>query len=193
MLTHLSVCCTPTSPFSCSSVYYSLASCLSHTLLVPVPFLCLHALDDPIVLPISVCKAAATVPKYNTNCTYAVVSKGGHNLFQEGFWTIIGASIVRVFSLLYLRLCNSLFNGSGCYPAEILPRNLFSFLSGGKPQVKTQTQKETGDATAATTGSDGIRSKQQETEGKGIPNLFVEENFQARLIMEYITALWRRC
>ncbi|OEH78584.1 hypothetical protein cyc_07246 [Cyclospora cayetanensis] len=80
MLTHLSICLTPASPLACSRVYYALTTCLPHMLLAPLPLLCLHALDDPIVEPLGVCRAAATVPKYNSNCTYAVVVDAPSNL-----------------------------------------------------------------------------------------------------------------
>lgn len=139
LLTHLSVCLTPASPLSCTRVYYALASCLSHMLMVPVPFLCLHAMDDPIVEPLAVCRAAATVPRYNHNCSYVVLKRGGHNIFQESFWPLLG--------------CPKIFNVARKFVGEWKH-------SSPKPQQK-------------------------------IP--YADENFQARLVMEFISAVWRRC
>ncbi|KAL8429869.1 hypothetical protein Efla_004683 [Eimeria flavescens] len=111
LLTHLSLCLTPSSPLACTRVYYALTTCLPHMLLAPVPLLCLHALDDPIVEPLSVCRAAATVPKYNSNCTYAIVERGGHNLFQESFWRLLG-------SQLWQRMQNSVSRKTGKWKAN---------------------------------------------------------------------------
>ncbi|KAL8274257.1 hypothetical protein Esti_001846 [Eimeria stiedai] len=141
LLTHLSLCLTPASPLACTRVYYALTTCLPHMLLAPLPLLCVHALDDPIVEPLSVCRAAATVPKYNANCTYAVVEKGGHNLFQESFWSLVGAELWRRLKNLHL----------------------------SKPASKASTAD--------------LHPQ----------NLFVHESFQARVAIEFITAVWRRC
>lgn len=109
-------------------------------LLAPVPLLCLHALDDPIVETLAVCRAAATVPKYNSNCTYAIVGKGGHNLFQESFWSLVAFGMKQW--MRRLRACGmSAPNGGGAHPKS----------------------------------------------------LFVEESFQGRVTLEFITAVWRRC
>lgn len=139
LLTHLSVCLTPASPLSCTRVYYALASCLSHMLMVPVPLLCLHAMDDPIVEPLAVCRAAATVPRYNHNCSYVVLKRGGHNIFQESFWPLLGSA------------------------------KFFSFARDFMRRWRRSS------------------SKVQKT-----PPL-ADDNFQARLVMEFISGVWRRC
>ncbi|XP_026193850.1 uncharacterized protein LOC34623245 [Cyclospora cayetanensis] len=139
MLTHLSICLTPASPLACSRVYYALTTCLPHMLLAPLPLLCLHALDDPIVEPLGVCRAAATVPKYNSNCTYAVVGKGGHNLFQESFWPLVVSALWR-----WLR----------------------SWLRSGVQTHRVSVHPE---------------------------HLYIDESYQARVALEFITGVWRRC
>ena len=145
LLTHLSLCFTPSSPLACTRVYYALTTCLPHMLLAPVPLLCLHALDDPIVEPLAVCRAAATVPKYNPNCTYAVVRKGGHNLFQEGFWSLLGGVIRK----------------------------------GLKKKLSFNTKHQQ---------KDNINHTHQTTQ-----QLFEDQSFQARVALEFITGVWRRC
>lgn len=157
LLTHLSICFTPSSPLSCTRVYYALTTCLPHMLLVPVPLLCLHALDDPIVEPLAVCRAAATVPKYNPNCTYAVVGRGGHNLFQESFWPLIGTAVWR-------------WLGTAC-------RNISRNFSGDEKAKKAGKSAEKG----------------AEMNYKQPRGLYVDHSFQARVAVEFITAVWRRC